>query len=65
MFKDDKHPTGEELYALELWARHERDLALARSFAAGASAARALFARAFSLLRPSAHRAGKHTVHHA
>ena len=65
MFKDYKHPTAAELYALELWARHERDRALARSFAAGASAGRALFARAFGLLRPSAHRAGKQMVRHA
>jgi len=30
MKKDFEYPTGDELYALEQWARHERSRALAR-----------------------------------
>ncbi len=65
MLKDAKYPTAEELYALEQWARRERDRALARFIAAGALAAKAFFARALTLLRPSAHAAGKQVVRHA
>ncbi len=60
MFKDGKYPTGEELYALELWARRERDRALARAFVNGVVAVKKYLSRglAFALhgiaLRPTA-----------
>jgi hypothetical protein len=55
MFKDSKYPTGEELYALELWARRERDRALARAFVTGAVAVKKFLARglAFALRGPA------------
>jgi hypothetical protein len=51
MFKDKNYPTGEELYALELWARRERDRALARAFVSGAEAVKKFLSRglAFAL----------------
>ena len=55
MFKDSNYPTGEELYALELWARRERDRALARAFVSGAGAVKKFLARglAFAFRGPA------------
>jgi hypothetical protein len=67
MFKDSKYPTGEELYALELWARRERDRALARAFVAGALAVKKYLGRglAFALRGPSARTIRAQVVNHA
>jgi hypothetical protein len=63
----DKYPTGEELYALELWARRERDRALARAFVAGAVAVKRFLGRglAFALRGPSARTIRAQVVKHA
>jgi hypothetical protein len=63
----DKYPTGEELYALELWARRERDRALARAFVAGAVAVKRFLGRglAFALRAPSARTIRAQVVKHA
>ena len=62
-----KYPTGEELYALELWARRERDRALARAFVAGAVAVKRFLVRgvAFALRGPSARTIRAQVVNHA
>ena len=66
-FKDANYPTGEELYALEQWARRERDRALARSLAAVASVVKAFFVRglAIAFTGPGARTTRKHGVRHA
>ena len=66
-FKDSKYPTGEELYALELWARRERDRALARAFVGGAEAVKKFLVRslAFALRGPTARTIRAQVVNHA
>ena len=66
-FKDGNYPTAEELYALEQWARRERDRALARSFAAVASTVKSFFVRGFATVfsGAGARTVRKHVVRHA
>src|SRR3954464_9763674 len=67
MFKDSNYPTGEELYALELWARRERDRALARAFVSGAEAVKKFLSRrlAFALRGTTARTIRAQVVNHA
>ena len=72
MFKDSKYPTGEELYALELWARRERDRALARAFISGAGAVKKFLVRGLAFAfrgpvfrGPTARTISAQVVHHA
>jgi len=57
MKKDFKCPSGDELYALEQWARQERAKALAKLL-------KNLFGKVLSFKGPSAGNVHRHVAHH-
>ena len=58
MKKDLQYPTGDELYALEQWARRERSKAMARLL-------KGFFSKVLSFKGPSAKNVQRHAAHHA
>jgi hypothetical protein len=61
--KDFKYPTGEELYALEQWARRQRSKAMAELIQAGFARVKPFLRNVFSSSKAKS--VQRHAGHHA